>query len=425
VLLHFAVRDTGIGIEKHQQDRIFDPFSQGDTSTARKYGGTGLGLTISRRLVSMMGGRIWLESEPGRGSTFHFSLSLGVQPTPAVREPVQPEDLAGLHALIVDDNSTNRRVLHGMLVHWGVKPFDVDGAREAWRAIAAAVKAGNPFRLILLDSHMPEMDGFALAREIREDEHLRHATIMMLTSAGHLGDAARCRELGIAAYLVKPIGKSELLAAICQVLRAPRAEEKPALVTRHTVREEKERVRILLAEDNNVNQTLATRILEKRGYIVTVAPDGKAALGKLAEAEFDLVLMDIQMPEMDGFEATAAIRQREKQTARHIPIIAMTAHALKGDHEKCLIAGMDGYVSKPIRTSELFQAIEKLLGRASKLETSDLPAFYGGPLTSRSLEIRVGHVLCSRCHPRWDAHPRNKVARLVVQHPALPHNRHC
>jgi two-component system sensor histidine kinase/response regulator len=362
--LHFVVKDTGVGIPKEKQEKIFEAFSQADGSMARKYGGTGLGLTICTKLVTMMGGAIWVESQPGQGSTFHFTLRLAVQDTPAHHsEPFRPEGLRDVHALIVDDNFTNRRILTGMLTRWGMKPAAVEGARAALQAVEIAKSTGRPFPLILLDGQMPEMDGFALADRIKKDSELVGATIMMLTSAGHLGDAARCRELGISAYLVKPIRQGELLEAICNVLEK-KPQEKGPLVTRHTVREDRNRSRVLLVEDNAVNQTLAVRLLEKRGHSVSTAGTGREALAALEKESFDVVLMDIQMPEMDGFEATAAIRAKEKFTGMHIPIIAMTANALKGDQERCLSAGMDAYISKPIRTNELFATIEKVLDEA-------------------------------------------------------------
>jgi signal transduction histidine kinase/CheY-like chemotaxis protein len=360
-VIHFAVKDTGVGIPADQQRKIFEAFSQADGSMARKHGGTGLGLTICSRLVELMGGRIWVESETGQGSTFHFTLRLAVQSHPNARPaPLAPERLRDLSVLVVDDNSTNRRVLQGMLSRWGMRPTAAEGGRSALQALELAKNIGHPFPLVLLDGHMPEMDGFALAEEIHKNPALAGATIMMLTSAGHLGDAARCRELGISAYLVKPVRQNELLDAICCVLRTASAKDSAPLVTRHTLREERHRRHILLAEDNPVNQTLAVRLLEKRGYRVTVVENGRAALEALEKDRFDAVLMDVQMPQMDGFEATAAIRRNEKRAGGHIPIIAMTAHALKGDQERCLAAGMDAYISKPIRTSELFAAIEKL-----------------------------------------------------------------
>jgi PAS domain S-box-containing protein len=374
--LHFAVQDTGVGIPADKQAKIFEAFSQADGSMARKYGGTGLGLTICARLVEMMGGRIWVESQPGNGSTFHFTVRLSIQETPSNPAPALPPDqLRDLHVLIVDDNFTNRRVLEGMLLRWGMQPTIVDGGRAALQALEIAKSTGRPFPLVLLDGQMPEMDGFTLADCIRKDPDLVGASIMMLTSAGHMGDAARCRELGISGYLVKPIRQGELLDSICQILqKSPKKSIEP-LVTRHSLRETESRLRVLLAEDNAVNRTLAVRLLEKRGYVVTVAGDGRAAVAAVEKEPFDIILMDVQMPEMDGFEATLAIRQREQSTGGHIPIIAMTAHALKGDEERCLSAGMDGYVSKPIRTHELFAAIEAAIGRyADQNASSSQPA---------------------------------------------------
>ncbi|MGC1188846.1 MAG: response regulator [Candidatus Acidiferrales bacterium] len=360
-VLHFSVRDTGIGIPAEKQAKVFEAFSQADGSMARKYGGTGLGLTICTRLVDLMHGRMWLESDPGEGSTFHFTIEVALQDSPAVRlPPVPPEQLRDVQALIVDDNYANRRVLEGMLTRWGMRPSVSEGGEAGLTALRIAKSQGEPFPLVLLDGQMPDMDGFMVAEIIRQNPSLAGATIMMLTSAGQVGDAARCRELGIAAYLVKPIRQGELLNAICAVLRnAPQHPDR--LITKHTLREERHRNRILLAEDNLVNQKLATRLLEKRGFEVTVAGDGRAALDALEKNSFDAILMDVQMPEMDGFETTAAIRNKEQITGAHIPIIAMTAHALKGDQQRCLDAGMDAYVSKPIRTADLFKIIDDQL----------------------------------------------------------------
>jgi signal transduction histidine kinase/CheY-like chemotaxis protein len=369
--LHFAVKDTGVGIPASKQEKIFEAFSQADGSMARRYGGTGLGLTICTRLVKMMGGAIWVESQLGQGSTFHFTLRLAVQDSPVLpSDPLQPEQLRDLHALVVDDNFTNRRVLSGILARWGVKPTAVEGGQAALQALEVAKSLGRPFPLILLDGEMPDMDGFTLAERIKKDPGLVGATIMMLTSAGHLGDAARCRELGISAYLVKPIRQGELLQAICSVLNLSDQKKTP-FVTRHTLREVRNRSRILLAEDNAVNQTLAMRLLEKRGYIVSVAGNGREALATLDREGIDLVLMDVQMPEMDGLQATMAIRERERSTGRHIPIVAMTAHALKSDEERCLLAGMDAFISKPIRTNELFATIERVLGERNDAGVSN------------------------------------------------------
>jgi signal transduction histidine kinase/CheY-like chemotaxis protein len=376
-LLHFAVKDTGIGIPAEKQQRVFEAFSQADDSMARKYGGTGLGLAICTRLVGMMGGRIWVESQLDHGSTFHFTLRLTIQSAPSTRPtPLQPQELRNLPVLIVDDNFTNRRVLLGMLNEWGMRPTAVEGARAALQALEIAKSTGRSFPLILLDAQMPEMDGFALAAVIQRDSELVGAAIMMLTSAGHVGDGARCRDLGVSVYLVKPVRKGELLDSILQVLQKSPKRESVPLVTRHTLRETQNRARILLAEDNAVNQTLAVRLLERRGFAVSVAEDGRAAIAGLEKDHFDLVLMDIQMPGMDGLEATLAIREKERRTGGHIPIVAMTANAMKGDQERCLAAGMDGYVSKPIRTAELFSVIERLLtnnGSALTTEAANLP----------------------------------------------------
>ena len=372
----FMVKDTGVGIPIEKQKKIFEPFSQADGSMTRTYGGTGLGLTICSKLVPMMGGTISVESQPGQGSTFQFTVRLPVQGALSrsaslpSSELLQPEQLRDLQALVVDDNLTNRRVLNGMLTRWGLKPTAVDGGRAALQALEAAKTAGCPFPLILLDGQMQEMDGFSVAEQIRKDPGLVDTKVMMLTSAGRLGDAARCRELGISAYLVKPVRQGELLQSICSVLQqAPRNSTGP--FAQPFSRESRDQSRVLLAEDNAVNQKLAVRLLEKRGYIVSVAGDGRQALAALEKKEFDVVLMDIQMPEMDGFEATAAIRERERSTGRHIPIVAMTAHSLAADERRCLAAGMDAYVSKPIRTSEFFATIEKVLGKSHDGVASD------------------------------------------------------
>jgi two-component system sensor histidine kinase/response regulator len=365
--LHFAVRDTGVGVPTEKQGRIFEAFSQADGTMARKYGGTGLGLTISRRLAELMRGRIWMESEPGQGSTFHFEIHLGVQEAPVVRAvPIEPDQLRDMLVLIVDDNFTNRRVLEGMLKRWGMRPTSVDSGLAALQALQAAKSAGHPFPLILLDGQMPEMDGFMFAEIIHKDASLAGVMVMMLTSAGHPGDAARCRQVGIAAYLAKPVRQGELLEGICTLLQASPKKKIEKPVTKHTRREVRNRTRVLLAEDNLVNQKLALRLLEKRGYEVTVTGDGQAALNELQKGAFDLVLMDIQMPELDGFEATAVIREKEKSSGAHMPIIAMTAHSLKGDEERCIAGGMDAYVSKPIRTTEFFATIERVLGKSDE-----------------------------------------------------------
>ncbi len=361
VWLHFAVRDTGIGIPPDKQKVIFEAFSQADSSTTRRYGGTGLGLPISSQLVAMMGGKIWVESEVGKGSTFHFTARFGLQQGAERGPRTAWMDVKGLPVLVVDDNATNRRILEEMLTNWGMNPRVVDGGQAALAEMERAAAAGTPFPLVLLDSMMPEMDGFALAEQIKQHPELAGATIMMLSSAGPSGDSARRRELGIAAYLSKPIKQSELLDAILTVLHSASAEShRPASVKPQILPTSQRPLHILLAEDNPVNQRLAVRILEKRGHTVVVADNGKQALATLDREPFDLILMDVQMPEMDGFEATQAIREREKTTGAHVPIVAMTAHAMKGDRERCLEAGMDSYVSKPLQAQELIHVIESL-----------------------------------------------------------------
>jgi two-component system sensor histidine kinase/response regulator len=369
--LHFAVKDSGVGVPAEKQERIFEAFSQADGSMARKYGGTGLGLTICRHLVELMEGRIWMESQPGQGSTFHFTILVGVRDAPAARyAPVQPVQLRDVRVLIVDDNFANRHVLEGMVTRWGMRPTQAEDGRAGLQALQGANSTGQPFPLVLLDSEMPEMDGFAFAELVRKDPSLAGTMIMMLTSAGRAGDAARCLALGISAYLVKPARPRELLDGICALLQKKPDKKTEPLITKHSLREDRQRRRILLAEDNLVNQKLASHLLEKRGFHVTIAGDGRLALQELEKGSFDLVLMDVQMPSMDGFEATAAIREREKSTGGHIPIIAMTAHALKEDEQRCLAAGMDSYLSKPIRTTELFTTIERFIGTSTDASAS-------------------------------------------------------
>jgi two-component system, sensor histidine kinase and response regulator len=361
--LHFTITDTGMGIPAEKQNVIFEPFTQADTSTTRKHGGTGLGLAISARLIEMMGGRIWVESAAGLGSTFHFTARFGkgAAKSPAgVRPP--PSILENLRALIVDDNATNRQILHKNLEYWRMIPSAAAGAREALELLHQATSDGVPFGLAIVDCHMPETDGFMLVEEIRKSPALAGLVTVMLTSGGQRGDGARCKELGIAAYLIKPILQSELLEALLLALGSSSAAvqtDQPAV--RQSLRREGTPLRVLLAEDNAVNQRVAVRFLEKQGHTVVVASDGMKALEALAKQRFDVVLMDVQMPVMDGVEATAAIREKEKATGIHIPIIAMTAHAMTGDRERFLASGMDGYVSKPIHGPDLLEAIESAL----------------------------------------------------------------
>jgi PAS domain S-box-containing protein len=374
-ILHFAVSDTGIGIPADKQNLIFDPFAQADASTTRKYGGTGLGLTISTRLVKMMGGKIWVESEPGKGATFHFTARLGASDEAIeVGTVAPPELLRGVKVLVVDDNRTNRRILEGMLKRWEMKVTQAPGGAEALAELSAAWQAGEPYTLILTDMHMPKMDGFELVEHVRQRPELSAATIMMLTSAGHRGDAVRCQELGVSAYLLKPVRQSELREAIARVLDAREHAGPVPLITRYSLHDEREPtavLRVLLAEDNAVNQRLAVRMLEKRGHRVMVAANGREVLEVLEKESFDLVLMDVQMPEVDGFEATVALREKEREQNRgaHLPVVALTAHAMKGDRERCLAAGMDGYLAKPIRSHELDEILENYAARRPNVDT--------------------------------------------------------
>ena len=361
-ILELMVQDTGIGISAAAQDAIFESFTQADASMTRKYGGNGLGLAICKSLVELMSGSIWVESIIGQGSTFHFRLPFMLQKRlPDSTETVELAAIRDVAALIVDDNSTNRRILQDVLLSWNLRPTQCADGRKALPYLEQAHAEGKPFRLVLLDAQMPDIDGFSVAEAIKKQPHLAGTTIIMLTSAGLRGDAARCRELGIQAYLPKPVRRADLLQSIRMLLSAQTAVvgDLPLLTT-HALREYRSRLRILLAEDNRVNQMLAVRILEKRGHTVVVAEDGRRALEALGKQPFDLILMDMQMPELGGVEAARVIREREKSTGEHIPIIALTANAMAGDREHCLNAGMDDYVSKPIQVKELFAAIERV-----------------------------------------------------------------
>jgi PAS domain S-box-containing protein len=363
-MLHFSVRDTGIGIPPEKQKIIFGPFEQADASTTRRYGGTGLGLAITSHLVKLMGGRIWLESASGQGSTFHFTGQFGLGRSTGAASWAEFARLRNLPALVVDDNLTNRHILVEVLRRWKMIPTEADGGLRAQALLEQSKRARNPYAVILLDSQMEDMDGFTVAEIVKRDPELAGAVILMLTSGGQPGDAARCRQLGIAAYLLKPVKQSELLEAILFALGASPGPSSPPLVTRHSLREGGKKLRILLAEDNPVNQALVMRLLEKRGHSVEVVPNGNKALEALEKASptrFDLVLMDMLMPEMDGEECVARIRARENGSSSRIPIIALTAHAMKGDRERFLALGMDGYLPKPVRAQQLFETIEGLL----------------------------------------------------------------
>ncbi len=358
-MLRFSVVDTGIGIAPEHHEAIFEAFSQADGSTTRKFGGTGLGLAISSTLVSMMHGRMWVESEPDEGSTFNFTARFGIGPEAQVlRDRRLPP---GLRMLVVDDNPVNRRILVGQLTRWNVSPIVASGGAEALAMLGELAKKNERVDLIVLDAQMPGMDGFDLAREIRRRPDLASSTIMMLTSSGRYDDANLCRELGIVACLTKPVASFDLHAAICSVLESEPSvstKTKPSEAQPTDAPKAKTR-KVLLAEDNIVNQRVAIGLLGKRGHQVTVVTNGQEAVEAVAREQFDIVLMDLQMPVMGGIEATRAIRDRERELSLdRIRIVAMTAHAMSGDRERCIAAGMDGYLSKPTESRTLFAEVE-------------------------------------------------------------------
>jgi PAS domain S-box-containing protein len=372
--LHFSVIDTGIGISPDQQDMIFDPFSQVDSSTTRKYSGTGLGLAISRRLVEMLGGRLAVASTLNRGSRFYFTVWFEVAREKAAR-PVDPTRVQGLRVLVVDDNATNRQILEETLAYWDMHPKTVASAEQAIHALEEACQIGEPFSLVLLDAQMPGMDGFALAEYIKKRPELAGAVVMMISSTRHSTTMARRRELGLAGYLIKPVKQAELLKTILAALgktaetrgegRGARDEGRGADTPHPSPLTPLSSIlppplRILVAEDNLFNQRLAQGLLQKEGHTVILAQNGREAVAAAEREPLDLVLMDVQMPEVDGFEATRLIRQLPFGKGLHLPILAMTAHAMKGDRERCLAAGMDDYVSKPLRAQELLDAINRL-----------------------------------------------------------------
>jgi len=365
-----------------------------DGSTTRKYGGTGLGLSITRQLVEMMGGEIRVESPNrfrlegdsntgnqetrivGPGSIFHFTVCFKLSRSEDISMPrAKPQELLGMPVLIVDDNYTNRILLQEMITSWGLVPTIAANGKEAIDRFNRASASGTPYRLILLDVQMPELDGFDVARIIKNAPAGKDVKIIILSSIGKRGDSHRCKEIGISGYLPKPIKQSDLFDAILMTMGLS-SEETPTVITRHKIYEERESFNILLAEDNLVNQTLAGRLLEKRGHRVTLASNGIEAVEAFKKGDFDLILMDIQMPGMDGFEATREIRKLEagssqqspiknqQSSIKRMPIIAMTAHAMTGDREKCIDAGMDDYVSKPIQPETLFGVIIKVVGKS-------------------------------------------------------------
>ena len=369
LMLHVGVRDTGIGIPSDKQEIIFQPFEQADTSTTRRYGGTGLGLAISARLVELMGGQIWMESEVGRGSTFHFTARLGVPALPEQPPSAPPEGLQDLPVLVVDDNSSARAFLVEMLRGWGMAPQAASSGEEALARLAEARAKGRPFALVLADAHMPGMDGFALAERLRQEPGGRPAMVMMLASGDRPGDISRCEAAGVADYVLKPVKHSELLNAITAALGTAARDRQPPSAEEAPVARP---LRILVAEDSAVNQKLIKGILGRRGHQLVIVGSGQEAVEAYRRQPFDLVLMDIQMPEMDGLAAAAAIRQMDAATGRHVPIVAMTAYGFAEDRQRCLAAGMDRYLSKPIRAKELLKLVAAV-GAATSPEGVPVP----------------------------------------------------
>jgi two-component system, sensor histidine kinase and response regulator len=362
--LLISVRDTGIGIRPEKQEVIFQAFTQADNSITRQHGGTGLGLTISKRLVEMMGGRIFVESEYQRGSTFAFTTPVSVAGRQPHATTADFTSLQGVPVLVVDDNATNRRVLADWLSHWGMWPIMAESGSAALKLLDSLVE---PVPLVLTDVHMPEMDGFELIARIKSQAQT--PTVIMLTSGGYAGDVARSRELGAEAYLIKPVRRNDLLETILRILTAHPPTTHMTMAGRDSLRKLGRELRahtagglrILVAEDNLINQKYAVHVLENEGYSVVMVGNSREAIAALGREAFDLVLMDVHMPEMDGFEATSQIRARERFTGVRTPIVAMTAHAMSGDRDKCLASGMDGYVAKPIRKAELMQAINSVV----------------------------------------------------------------
>lgn len=378
--VHFSVADTGIGIPPEKQSLIFEVFSQADSSTTRRYGGTGLGLAISAQLVELMGGSISVESQLGQGSTFHFTSRFQIQPSRKEQPLIEWRTLTDLPVLVVDDNATNRQILMEVLTNWRMRPVVVDSGPAALATLEESLRTQQPFAVALLDGQMPDMDGFALAENISRDKRHSDLKVIILTSAGCPEDTGRYRKLGAFASLSKPIKQSELFDVIISAIGEPSTKGSRGKRSRKKGRTKTAGLRVLVAEDNDVNQLVAKRIFEKLGHNVTVVNNGQEAFSAVQSRQFDLVAMDVQMPVMDGLDATAAIRAWEKELGTHIPIIAITAHAMKGDSDRCLAAGMDGYVSKPIRAQELERAISDVVGPQETAKTCSLGVGEGHPL---------------------------------------------
>ncbi len=369
-LLHFSVSDTGIGIAYEKQSVVFQPFTQADNTISRRYGGTGLGLAICSRLVHLMGGQIWVESSPGRGSRFHFTAPFTA--APALPAPGAAHELAGLRVLVMEDHPASREILVELCRNWNMEVATAEDGIAGLQAMVDAQSAGRPFQVMLVDSSLPGRSGFSLADELRRRLELKAGLVLMLSSANCAQDFARCRELGIGNYVIKPVGQSELLNAILTATGAePRADvpAEPCRKTKPTGRP----LRILVAEDNPINLELAARTLEKMGHSVLTAGNGRQALAALDHATFDLILMDMQMPGMDGLEATQLLRERERVQGGHVPVIALTAHAMKTDRDRCLAAGMDDYISKPIRRAELAGVLDRVLAGQPRAKAITTP----------------------------------------------------
>ena len=369
VCLRVSVTDTGRGIPPGKQASIFDAFTQADESTTREYGGTGLGLAICSQLIDLMNGRIWVESEVGRGTTFHFTIVLGIAGSPDADETEDLAGIAGKSVLVVDDNATNRRVLEEILKSWKLAPVSVEDGAAALRELERAADE-EPYDIVLLDCMMPGMDGFAVAKRIQKNESLRDINLVMISSVDRPGDPERCRELGIARYMTKPVVQSELLNVLLAIVGTA---EEPSVVRMDAKKSGLPKLRVLLVEDGIINQQVALGLLKLDGHDVTVANNGREAVEAHAREAFDIVLMDVQMPEMDGFEATSIIRRNEQHVNRRTPIIAMTAEAMKGDRERCIAAGMDDYVAKPIAASDLFGTMRRFAHKVLTDSGADQP----------------------------------------------------
>jgi CheY-like chemotaxis protein/HPt (histidine-containing phosphotransfer) domain-containing protein len=419
VELHVTVSDTGIGIPIAKRDIIFDAFTQADSSTTRRYGGTGLGLAITKRLVELMRGRIWVESEEGQGSTFHFTANFGLTSEPAAPPALSPEHLRGLPVLVIDDNATSRMALAEILSHAGLQPSVVDGATAAWRTLEEATRSGSLPRVVVVDHQMPEMDGLTLVSRMKETPGLAGIASVMVSSSGLPGDSSRAVTAGVDVFLTKPVSQPELIEAILSAL-SPGAPHVAFAPPATSLTRRRPPLRVLLAEDNSVNQVVASRILEQQGHRVVVVETGRAALTALEQTRFDVILMDVQMPDMDGLEATAAIRARETAAAggappSRIPILALTAHAMAGDAERCLAAGADAYLSKPINATTLVRTIEQLApagsgGEAPSSEVPlDLTVTLGAVAGDRGLLGELAQVFAADC-PRRVADLKDAVS---------------